>query len=209
MALARGEDAHPRHTPTARDEPDHLTSILADALRDDLVLITGGVSAGTRDLVPDALAALGVRRVFHKIRMKPGKPLWFGVGPERADGHPPPLVFGLPGNPVSALVGFLKFVRPALAILSGHHPYQRERRAILTAPLPQTGDRPRFHPCRRTGTGQPTGFPLVEPLPSAGSADLHAASMADGFLRLPAGDLIHQPGATLEWLDATTSRISR
>ena len=56
------------------------------------------------------LEALGVRRVFHKVRLKPGKPLWFGVGPPRAD-RPPALVFGLPGNPVSGLVGFLLFVK--------------------------------------------------------------------------------------------------
>ncbi len=54
--------------------------------------------------------ALGVRQVFHKIRIRPGKPLWFGVGPDRDDGRPPALVFGLPGNPLSGLVNFLNFV---------------------------------------------------------------------------------------------------
>ena len=90
----------------------------------DVLLVTGGVSAGQRDLVPAALAELGVRRVFHKVRLKPGKPLWFGVGPDARTGtvrtsRHRPLVFGLPGNPVSGLVGFLLFVRPALAVLAG------------------------------------------------------------------------------------------
>jgi molybdopterin molybdotransferase len=200
MALARGEGAQPRRAETARDEAAHLRSVLIDALRDDVVLITGGVSAGTRDLVPEALEALGVRRVFHKVQMKPGKPLWFGVGPDRTDGRPSPLVFGLPGNPVSALVGFLKFVRPALAILSGHRPDLHSRQAMLSAPCIQTGDRPRFHPCRLVGFDDRSGLPLAEPLPSAGSADLRTAAQADGFLLLPSGDARFEPGATLEWL---------
>ena len=82
------------------------------------MLVTGGVSAGQRDLVPDTLASLGVRKVFHKINLKPGKPLWFGVAAARG-GRPGALVFGLPGNPVSGLVGFMLLVRPALAALAG------------------------------------------------------------------------------------------
>ena len=59
-----------------------------------------------------------MRCVFHKVRLKPGKPLWFGVGPPRAD-RPPALVFGLPGNPVSGLVGFLLFVKRTISVLAG------------------------------------------------------------------------------------------
>ena len=56
--------------------------------------------------------------IFHKVRLKPGKPLWFGIGPRRGD-RPGAVVFGLPGNPVSGLVGFLVFVKAALAVLAG------------------------------------------------------------------------------------------
>ncbi len=81
-----------------------------------MLVISGGVSAGVLDLVPGVLAELGVEQVFHKIRLKPGKPLWFGV--QQADGGDT-LVFGLPGNPVSSLVCFELFVRPAIARLAG------------------------------------------------------------------------------------------
>jgi molybdopterin molybdotransferase len=83
-----------------------LEAVLAGA---DVVLVTGGVSAGRFDLIPSVLAELGVDEVFHKIRQKPGKPLWFGVA---ASGQ---AVFGLPGNPVSALVCVYRYALPYLA----------------------------------------------------------------------------------------------
>src|SRR5262249_6328759 len=105
--------------PIAPDEPARLREILQRGLESDVLVITGGVSAGQRDLVPTALEQLGVQRIFHKVRLKPGKPLWFGTGPPRgATARPGPLVFGLPGNPVSGLVGFLLFIKPALAALA-------------------------------------------------------------------------------------------
>ncbi len=79
----------------------------------DVVIITGGVSVGPHDHVKPALAALGVRELFWSVALQPGKPTWFGVA---GDGT---LVFGLPGNPVSAVVTFSLFVAPALAALQG------------------------------------------------------------------------------------------
>src|SRR5206468_1493909 len=111
--------------------------LLLRGLAADVLLITGGVSAGNKDLVPDALESLGVRPVFHKVRLKPGKPLWFGVGPDRDGEGTGPLVFGLPGNPVSGLVGFSLFVRPALDALWEHDGPDRPRTvpARLAAPF--------------------------------------------------------------------------
>ena len=77
------------------------------------MIITGGVSVGPHDHVKPALAALGVRELFWSVALQPGKPTWFGVA---GDGT---LVFGLPGNPVSAVVTFSLFVAPALAALQG------------------------------------------------------------------------------------------
>ncbi len=88
----------------AKDEPESLRAKLAEGLRDDVLLISGGVSAGKLDLVPGLLRELGVVEVFHKIRLKPGKPLWFGTARGHRPGATPTLVFGLPGNPVSSLV---------------------------------------------------------------------------------------------------------
>ncbi len=95
-----------------RDTPEATRSAFRDAFASDLVLSTGGVSMGTFDLVRQTLAELGVAERFWKVAQKPGKPLTFGM----RDGVP---VFGLPGNPVSSLVCFYLYVRPALRAMSG------------------------------------------------------------------------------------------
>ncbi|MEO6811782.1 MAG: gephyrin-like molybdotransferase Glp [Isosphaeraceae bacterium] len=198
QALAQGSDARAELLPIAPDEIDGLQALLKRGLAADVLLTTGGVSAGNRDLVPDSLAALGVERVFHKVRLKPGKPIWFGVGPRRDDGSPGPLVFGLPGNPVSGLVGFLLFVRPALAVLRG--------RETAMAPLPRyrlalgfehKGDRPTYHPARLVAG--PDGQE-VEPLAWAGSSDLRTVTKADGFVVFPAGDRSYSLREQVEFL---------
>ncbi len=81
----------------ARDDERQIAATLRKALAADVVLLTGGVSKGRFDFVPGVLRKLGVREVFHRVRQRPGKPLWFGVRGKK-------LVFGLPGNPVSCLV---------------------------------------------------------------------------------------------------------
>ena len=98
-----------------RDDIDQLRRAIEKGLSADVLIISGGVSAGTRDFVPRVLADLGVRAVFHKVKVKPGKPLWFGVAPNAKQTK----VFGLPGNPVSSFVCFQAFVRPALMQLAG------------------------------------------------------------------------------------------
>ena len=148
-ALVASCDAEADALAIAPDRLDRLRETLASGLTADVLLITGGVSAGNRDLVPEALASLGVVRVFHKVRIKPGKPLWFGVGPPR-DARPGALVFGLPGNPVSGVVGFLLFVRPALDRLwarTASRPYLgRGRLAVAVRACGRPSDLPSFAP---------------------------------------------------------------
>jgi molybdopterin molybdotransferase len=93
------------------DEAAHRAALEA-GLRSDVLVTSGGVSVGPHDLVRSVGAALGVEEVFWGVAVKPGKPLWFGLRDRT-------LVFGLPGNPVSSLVGFEIFVRPALRALQG------------------------------------------------------------------------------------------
>jgi len=112
-AAVREAGGQPIVFPIVRDRPDDLRAQLAEALAADVVLTTGGVSVGELDYVKDTLASLGVEQVFWRVAQKPGKPLAFG----RRDGR---LVFGLPGNPVSAMVTFEEFVRPALRKMTGH-----------------------------------------------------------------------------------------
>jgi molybdopterin molybdotransferase len=105
--------AEPIVLPIVRDRFEDIRDRLAEAARADVVLSTGGVSVGEFDFVKEALDALGVERRFWKVAQKPGKPLTFGLRGTH-------LFFGLPGNPVSALVCFAVYVRPALRRLGGH-----------------------------------------------------------------------------------------
>jgi molybdopterin molybdotransferase len=192
----------------APDEPSVLREVLAEGLESDVLIITGGVSAGQRDLVPEALEALGVRQVFHKVRLKPGKPIWFGVGPTRDAGPATnegprrgSLVFGLPGNPVSSLVGYLLLVRPALAVLSGRPGLPMLRLVRLVRPFRHRGDRPTYHPARQVnGTDWDNDPPEIETLDWAGSADLRTVASADGFAAFPAGDRDYEQGEFVDFL---------
>ena len=97
----------------AEDDPDILQNVLDNALRNnDIVLLNGGVSVGDYDFVTKAANACGVEEKFHKIKQKPGKPLYFGTKDQK-------LVFGLPGNPSSSLTCFYEYVLPALEALMG------------------------------------------------------------------------------------------
>jgi len=195
---AGAEPAEPG--PIARDEPEPLAEALHAQLRNvdsppDVLLVCGGVSAGKKDLVPAALERLGVERVFHRVRVKPGKPLWFGHLTDRTTGRRT-LVFGLPGNPVAVVVCFLLFVEPALRRLAPglSTGLARPGEGRLATPFRHHGDRPTYHPSTIGLDG------LVTPLDWAGSADLRGIMAADGFARFPEGDRLHEAGETVEFL---------
>jgi molybdopterin molybdotransferase len=169
----------------APDRVDSLSSLIAEGLKSSILVLSGGVSAGKLDLVPGVLQELGVAPHFHKVAMKPGKPVFFGT---RGD----TLVFGLPGNPVSALVCFELFVRPALRRLAGHvQPGPFLVQALLADNFPYRTDRPTYHPARleETETGR-----QVRPVPWLGSPDLRGLTEANAFLLLPVGDFVHRAG---------------
>ena len=196
VAAIQEVGATPLDLGIARDDVAELRGAIAQGLEADILLITGGVSAGVMDLVPAVLAELGVTQVFHKVRMKPGKPLWFGT--REAAGRRT-LVFGLPGNPVSTLVSFQLFVKPAIAALAGgKFSAVMPLRGQLAAAAKHRGDRPTYHPCRldRNAQGQDT----VEPLLWRGSADLAALTDANGLMLLPAGDYELAVGTSVDVL---------
>ena len=194
-ALARSWGATDvRERPIAPDDSGPLKAALLGAIDgSDVAIICGGVSAGRMDLVPPTLEAIGVEPVFHKVSVKPGKPIWFGVAP-RPEGRPPTLVFGLPGNPVGAVVGFLLFVRPALDALSALPPRRPDRtRFPLAIPFNHRGDRPTYHPAR-LDEGR------LRPMDWAGSADLRTVALADGFAIFPPGEQSHAAGDEVGFL---------
>lgn len=178
-ALVSRTGGLPRYLGIARDTLDSLQPLVAEGLAADVLVLSGGVSAGQRDLVPGVLEEAGVQAHFHKVAMKPGKPVFFGTRGET-------LVFGLPGNPVSALVCFHLFVKPALRALAGQaDPGPHLVEAVLTEELAHRSDRPTYHPARLTES--PTGW-QVRAVPWFGSADLRGLLPANAFLVLPAGD---------------------
>lgn len=186
VAQAARSGAVPRYLGIGRDDADALAAMVRDGLENaDVLILAGGVSVGAFDLVPGVLRELGVEAHFHKVRMKPGKPLLFGTRGST-------LVFGLPGNPVSSFVCFELFVRPALRALAGHRdPGPATATLPLSEPLAAKNDRPTFHPAKLEGTA-------VRPLPWFGSADLRAILSADALLALPPGELLYEAGQTID-----------
>lgn len=177
-ALAQlGLDAEEFHLTDDRNAlVERLREILANF---DVLLLSGGVSAGKKDFVPGVLDELGVTKHFHQVAQRPGKPFWFGTRP---DG---PVVFALPGNPVSTFLCFLKYVLPVTANFSSQ-PSSSRRRAVLTEPVTFKPDLTYFVPVS-TQLDPETGRWLARPLKGSGSGDFANLLDCDGFLELPAG----------------------
>jgi molybdopterin molybdotransferase len=183
--------AIPRLLEIARDRVDHLRAQIAEGLQSPMLVLAGGVSAGKLDLVPGVLNDLNVQPRFHKVKLKPGKPVYFGT-------HANGLVFGLPGNPVSSLVCFELFVRPAIRRLAGHaHAGPFIIRAALVEDYPYRTDRPTYHPAwlEDGETGR-----TVRLVAWPGSPDLRSVTRANAFVVLPAGDHVHRAGTPMSVL---------
>ena len=171
------------HLPDQR--PLLVERLTGEIERHDVLVLSGGVSAGRYDHVPAVLAEIGVRRVFHQVAQRPGRPLWFGVH-ERGV-----MVFALPGNPVSVLVCLARYVIPALLAAAGARVSSRRTAALgrafeflapLTCFLPVSLE---YDPGGRTSAA---------PRPTGGSGDFISLAGTDGFVELPQGPAIHPAG---------------
>jgi molybdopterin molybdotransferase len=152
----------------------------------DVLILSGGVSAGRLDLVPAALAGIGVREVFHKVAQRPGKPLWFGIAPTGT------AVFALPGNPVSTLVCLARYVLPALYAAMGETPPRAPERIALAAPVEVRAALAFFLPVKIMIDDW--GRPWAEPRTTNGSGDYAALTGTDGVVELPPGPHTHPKG---------------
>jgi molybdopterin molybdotransferase len=162
-----------------RDDRAATEAALEAALgQADVVCVSGGVSVGPHDHVKPALAALGVEEHFWRVALRPGKPTWFGA----RDGR---LVFGLPGNPVSAMVTFHLFARPALRKLAGAAPDDTRVRAILDEPLPRSPQRDEVVRC--VLDARDDGWHVRSTGPQ-GSHVLSSMAAAEAFALVPRGD---------------------
>ena len=162
------------------DDMENITSRLVQVLKEvDVVLLSGGVSKGKRDLIPEALEKLGVQKHFHRIKQRPGKPLWFGTKDQVA-------VFGFPGNPVSTMVCYAVYFRRWLngslgvpnrvirAKLGGEIKFDKPLTYFMSVAL-QDGQ-------------------IATSVINHGSGDLVSLSKADGFMELPADKSIFRSG---------------
>jgi molybdopterin molybdotransferase len=176
---------------TAADSAEALDASLTEAMQADLLLISGGVSAGKFDLVEPALARLGAQFHFTGVRIQPGKPLVFGELPRQPgeDGAGELKIlpfFGLPGNPVSSAVTFLLFAVPVLSALAGNFDFSpRFALAQLGGDYRGKPGLTRFLPALcdfSAGTGN---LPRVVLVPWQGSGDLAAQARSNCFLVVP------------------------
>ncbi|MBV6441362.1 MAG: Molybdopterin molybdenumtransferase [Saprospiraceae bacterium] len=159
------------------DDPKAIAKGLEQIFGDfDLVILSGAVSEGKFDFLPQVLASLGVEKLFHKVSQRPGKPFWFGQLPGRA------VVFALPGNPVSAFMCVCRYLLPFLRRSLGQTPRPPEIASLAE----QVVFKPAltyFLPVRLECTAG--GMLQAQPLPGHGSGDLANLNDADGFLELP------------------------
>jgi molybdopterin molybdotransferase len=164
--------------PIAHDAIDELRARVRAGLERDVLLISGGVSAGDWDLVIPALEAEGVSCVLHQVLLRPGRPFYFGRRERK-------VVFALPGNPVSSFVTFEVFVRPFLLSMIGATSPRRTLRARLAEALPKLHDRQQYLPALVEGDS-------VRALPWGGSGDIFALSRANALVIQPIQTALRQ-----------------
>jgi molybdopterin molybdotransferase len=181
----------PERLPPVGDEAAATRAALERALDADVLLTSGGVSVGPHDLVRATLAELGADEVFWRVALRPGKPIAFAVRGST-------LIFGLPGNPVSSLVGFELFVRPALLALQGRRdPGPRFLPAELGTAVRRNGARDTLLRARTRVDGERI---VVEPLRGQESHMIVRAAAADALVLVPRGDGELAAGDAVSWL---------
>jgi molybdopterin molybdotransferase len=180
-ALATQSGARVLRTGVVADTEHATRAAIAAALDEaDVLVLSGGVSVGPHDHVKPALEALGVQEVFWRVALRPGRPTWFGTREDT-------LVFGLPGNPVSAMVTFMLFARPALGAMQGAPHAPEWVVARLAEAIPRHPDRDE---CVRVSLSDG----LATPTGPQGSHQLSSMLGADGFAIVTAGTGSAQPG---------------
>ena len=197
-ALARMAGANVADVAHTGDDANATREAIRGALRADVAVVCGGVSVGRHDHVRPAFAELGVDEVFWGLALRPGKPTWFGAA---ADGT---LAFGLPGNPVSAMVTFILLIRPALLALSGASPERYRASAVLDEPYTKAPGRAHFVRVRLRVRDD--GW-HARPTKEQGSHVLTSMLGADAFAIMPAdhGDMTAGERVAIELLSPRLS----
>ena len=179
-----------QHYPPDPSTTAAIMAAISDHLAQEfeVLVLSGGVSMGKADYVPEVLQTLGVELVFHRISQRPGKPMWFGIGP---DGQ---AVFALPGNPVSTLVCCRQYVMPALRTMAGMAAMTPQF-AVLTQPLTFTAALTCFMPVRLLSNA--AGQVLALPVPTNTSGDFASLAGTDGYVELALGQTDFPAGSVV------------
>lgn len=186
-AAVRSAGGEPLVLEPAADEEAATRDAIARGLEADVLITSGGVSVGEHDLVRGSLAALGAQEVFWRMAVKPGKPIAFAV-------RDATLVFGLPGNPVSSLVGFELLVRPALLALQGAaRPEPAYLPGVLDATLVRNPERDELVRARFDGT-------VLRPVTGQESHMIGRAAAANALVLVPHGEGELRQGEQVRWL---------
>lgn len=194
-ALAQAAGAIAVPLGIAADNRNDIAAAIERGLDCDFLLLSGGVSAGVKDLVPSILAELGVEQVFHKVKVKPGKPIWFGT---RTKESRRTLVFGLPGNPVSSFACFHVFAKPAIRKLNGAGEACANNLSVGKLMTEQAANRRTTYFPASSSVSE-DGEVTVDLLPWKGSADLRTVADADCLAILPADEEL-KPGKLIRFI---------
>jgi molybdopterin molybdotransferase len=172
------------------DDEEELAARVRDGLKYDVLILSGGVSVGKRDLVPGALEQAGVEQAFHEVAIKPGKPVLFGTAG-------PSLVFGMPGNPQSCFVVFHMLVAPAIAAMSGASdlpPFFEE--GVMAEGFGNKPERMNVMPCM---VERREGLATLRRCHFHGAADIMGPSTANAYVIVPRGVDYVQEGQKLRF----------
>lgn len=156
-----------------KDRPRYLREAIKEGMKYDLLLISGGVSMGDYDFIPKILRDLGVKEIFHNVKIKPGKPLFFGV-------YGKTIIFGIPGNPVSNFTVFILFIRMVIYKMMGRQKCKPEfKEGIVENRFHHKTGRKHFVPVKAV---KKKGLYFLKPVNSHGAADIVSLSNSDGFM---------------------------
>jgi len=191
QALLKADGIQPIALGIAKDNDEELKNRIKKGLDADMLLVSGGVSMGDYDLVPGVLKRLGVKKIFHRVNIKPGKPIFFGIRNKI-------VAFGIPGNPISNFVSYLIFIRPAIQKMMGYKDRGSGfKEGIVESEFHKKAGRKHFALVK---ISIKNGHYRLRPIGSHSSADALSLSSADGFMVVSENARVIKKGSKVQFI---------